>query len=237
MRHLDYSFMLDSLKPIVLKGVPISLSIAIVAFIFGCVIGLAIAVIKLYNVPILNPLATLYTSFFRGTPLLVQILVSYYGFPILIQNVAYLSGQTIENPSIPTIVFLYIVYSLNTAAYLSEYIRGAIISVDKGQIEAGLSIGMSPPRTFRRIVLPQAFRIALPSLGNSIITLTKNTSIAFVVAVPDIIGQAKIIAGRSMKFFEAYIVAALVYWVICIICEIIVNRVEIRSSKYERSAQ
>ena len=234
MRTLDWGFMLDCIKPIFLHGIPIAIKIAVVAFVFGGLIGIAVALIKIYNVPVLKQIAALYISLFRGTPLLVQILLFYYGLPILINNLCYLNGWDFNINSVPTIVFLYIVYSLNAGSYMSESIRSAILSVNRGQWEAGHSIGMSTPMIWRRIVFPQAVKVALPNLGNSFISLTKESSLAFVVSIRDVLGEAKVIAGRSTRFFEAYIVAAAAYWLICIICEFILKKLEQRSRRHER---
>lgn len=236
MRTLDFKFMASCFEPIICKGVPVAISIAIVAFIFGTILGTMVALIKIYNVPILKQIAVLYISFFRGTPLMVQILLAYYGMPILINNLVYMYGWEVNINSIPTEIFLYIVYSLNAGAYMAETIRSAILSINRGQIEAGYSIGMSSVNVFYRIIVPQAIKVAIPNLGNSFISLTKETSLAFVVAIPDILGQAKIIAGRTTRFFEAYIVAALVYWSICILCELALRILEQYSRKHERCA-
>lgn len=234
MRHLDFSFMIDCIEPIVMRGVPIALEIAVVSFVGGLLIGLAVALIKIYNIPILKEISVVYISLFRGTPLMVQILLAYYGLPIFIGNICYLMDWDFNINNTPTIVFLYVVYSLNAGSYMSESIRAALLSVNRGQIEAGYSIGMKTCKVLWRIVFPQAIKVAIPTLGNSFISLTKETSLAFVVSIPDILGQAKIIAGRTTRFFEAYIVAAIVYWIICIICELILYNVEKYTSRHER---
>lgn len=226
--------MAECLGPIVIQGVPVAIRISVIAFIFGAIIGLLVALTKIYEIPVLKQISVVYISLFRGTPLLVQILIAYYGVPILLNNIGVLTGLDLNINNVSTYTFLYVVYSLNAGSYMSETIRAAILSVDRGQLEAGLSIGMSTPQVLWRIILPQAVKVAIPSLGNSFISLTKETSLAFVVSVPDILGQAKIIAGRTTRFFEAYIVAALVYWAVCIICELVLRVIEAKSRKHER---
>lgn len=215
---LDFDYMIKSI-PEVAKGIPVSLLIAIVAFAFGIVIGLAVALIKIYKVPVLKQIAGFYVSFMRGTPLLVQIFLAYYGIPMVIRytNSKYNMDYDISN--IPAMYFLFVSFSLNVGAYLSETIRSAINSVNVGQMEAAYSIGMTTPQALRRIIMPQAMVVALPNIGNQFIALLKDTSLAFAAAVPEIIGHAKIIAGRTSKFFEVYIVAAVLYWLICIVLE------------------
>lgn len=234
MRQLDFAFMAECLGPIVIQGVPVAIRISVIAFVFGAIIGLLVALTKIYDIPVLKQISVVYISLFRGTPLLVQILIAYYGVPILLNNIGVLTGLDLNINNVSTYTFLYVVYSLNAGSYMSETIRAAILSVDRGQLEAGLSIGMTTPQVLWRIILPQAVKVAIPSLGNSFISLTKETSLAFVVSVPDILGQAKIIAGRTTRFFEAYIVAALVYWAVCIICELLLRVIEEKSRKHER---
>jgi L-cystine transport system permease protein len=201
--------------PFIIRGVPVALLIAVVAFVAGCAIGLGVALIRIYPRPFLTKLAVAYVSFIRGTPLLVQIFLAYYGVPLIL--IFFDAGDLVSG--IPAIYFIYISFSLNVGAYLSETVRAAILAIPKGQLEAAYSLGMSTPRAMFRVVLPQAFQATLPNLGNQFIMLLKDTSLAFVTSVPEIMAEAKIIAGRTSKFFEPYVVAALMYWAICLILE------------------
>jgi His/Glu/Gln/Arg/opine family amino acid ABC transporter permease subunit len=230
---LDIDYMIRSI-PRVAAGIPISLSIACVAFLFGTVLGLVIALIKIYKVPVLHQIAQVYVSFMRGTPLLVQIFLSYYGIPLVLRHLDGIYGWHVDISAIPAITFMYVSFSLNVGAYLSETIRAAILSVGKGQVEAAESLGMTTAQALRRIIIPQAAVVAIPSLGNSLIALLKDTSLAFAASVPEIIGQAKIAAARSSKFFEAYIVAAVMYWLICILFERLLILGERRLRRHER---
>lgn len=227
---LDYQYMLDSL-PAILKGVPVSLTIALIAFVVGLIIALACALIRIYNIPVLKQLVVLFVSFVRGTPLLVQIFLSYYGIPIVIRSLNESYGFNWDISFIPAIYFIYVAFSINAGAYLSETIRAAILSVDKGQFEACYSVGMTTSQALRRVILPQALRVGLPNLCNHFIILLKDTSLAFAASVPEILGEAKMIAGRTSQFFEVYIVAALIYWVLCTILEQISMYLERRLNK------
>jgi His/Glu/Gln/Arg/opine family amino acid ABC transporter permease subunit len=229
---LDWDYMLRSI-PRVASGIPVSLSIACIAFLFGILIGFALAIIKMNGTPFLRPIAALYVSFTRGTPLLVQIFLCYYGIPLILRYLNDLHSWNLDISRIPAIAFMYVSFSLNVGAYLSESIRAALLSVDKGQIEAARSLGMTGSQTFRRVTLPQAAIVAVPNLGNTFIALLKDSSLAFAASVPEIIGQAKIAAARSSKFFEAYIVAAALYWIICIAFERLLAFVEKRLRKHE----
>lgn len=227
---IDIQYMIDSL-PKIAQGIPVSLMIAGVAFTAGIVIALLCALIRIYNIPVLKQIVVVYVSFIRGTPLLVQIFLSYYGIPIIIRYLNVKYGLDWNISYIPAIYFIYVAFSLNTGAYLSETIRAAIMSVDRGQFEACYSVGMTTSQALRRVILPQALRIGIPNLCNHFIMLLKDTSLAFAASVPEILGQAKIIAGRTSQFFEVYIVAALLYWVICIVLEQISNYIERRLNR------
>lgn len=234
MDHLlDFSYMIESI-PAIAKGIPTSLAIAFIAFFIGLLIGLLVALIKIYKVPVLSQIASVYVSFIRGTPLLVQIFLSYYGIPLVIRYLNANFDFDMDISFIPAIYFIYVAFSLNSGAYLSETIRSAIQSVNKGQMEACYSVGMTTSQGLKRVILPQAVTVALPNIGNHFISLLKDTSLAFAASVPEIIGKAKIIAGRTSQFFEVYIVAALLYWVICIVIEKLLRYLENRSRKYER---
>lgn len=233
---LDIKYMIQ-LIPRVAAGIPVSLSIALIAFFCGIALGLFSALVKIYKIPVLNHAADVYISFMRGTPLLVQIFLSYYGIPLVLRYLGAIYGMNADVSAIPAIVFMYVSFSLNVGAYLSETIRAAILSVGKGQTEAAEALGMTAVQVLRRIIIPQAAVVALPNLGNSFIALLKDTSLAFAASVPEIIGQAKIAAARSSRFFEAYIIAAVMYWLICILIERLVILGERRLRRYERGAE
>ena len=234
MEIFDFKFMLEIVPTLVLQGLPVAAKIAFVSFIFGVIIGLFAAVMRIYKVPVLSQLSGVYISFFRGTPLMVQIMIFYYGIPIILRAINAKYNLAWDVSSISAMTWMFLAYSLNVGSYLSESIRAAILSVSHGQTEEGYSLGMSTPKVLQRIVIPQALKVAVPNFGNTFISLIKDTSLAFVASVPEILGQAKIIAGRSNMFFECYLVAALVYWVVCIILEQILRLVEKYTRRHER---
>lgn len=234
VKILDVQYMLKVIPVIFSKGAPVALNIGIVSFVFGLLIGLFSALMRIYKVPVLKQLSGLYISFFRGTPLMVQIMIFYYGIPIFLRYFNAVYGTSFDVGGISAIIFMYFTYSLNVGSYLSESIRAAILSVGYGQTEAGYSLGMSTPQVLRRIVIPQALTVAVPVFGNTFISLLKDTSLAFVASIPEILGQAKIIAGRSNMFFECYLVAALIYWVLCICLEQALKFFEKKVRHYER---
>lgn len=221
----DPEFVLESF-PSIIKYLPVTIEISLVSMLLGLLIGFVVALIKIYDVPILNKIANLYVTFIRGTPLLVQLYLSYYGIPLVLQYINYSQGTNININDIPAILFVFFAFSVNEGAYTSETIRAAIQSVDKGQYEAAASIGMTNFQMMIRIVVPEAFVVALPNLGNSLINLIKGTSLAFTISVMDIMASGKIIAARAMRFFEVYIVIAFIYCALTILVEKLIGYLE-----------
>lgn len=173
-------------------------------------------------------------SFIRGTPMLVQLYLVYYGLPLLVKSLVEATGGEYDPNAIPKIVYAFTAFSLNSSAYMSETFRSALEAVDKGQMEACYSIHMTTFQALRRIILPQAFGIALPPLGNSLLSLVKDTSLAFSISIVDLMAGAKIVASRSFRFFEIYIVVSFIYWVICFVLERLIALTE---KKLKRQAQ
>jgi polar amino acid transport system permease protein len=190
------------------------MEIALISFLGSVITGFLVALIKIRKIKILSPLAGFYVSFTRGTPVLVQLYLTYYGLPMFFMAVNRYYGTSFNVNGIAPIVFALVALSLNEAAYSSESIRAALESVDKGQMEAALSIGMTTPQALRRIILPEALIVALPSLGNSFIGLIKGTSLVFVTAVVEMTAAGKLLASKNFRFFEMYITLAIVYWIV-----------------------
>ncbi|MGG7177514.1 amino acid ABC transporter permease [Clostridium paraputrificum] len=212
--------------PRLLEYLPVTMGITVVSMIFGILIGLLIAIIKINKIPVLSQICGLYTSVIRGTPLLVQLYLTYFGIPILLKYINYYNDTSFNVNNIPPLLFVFVAFSLNEAAYNSETIRAAIQSVDKGQIEAAYSLGMTPFQVLRRIIIPEAIIVALPSLGNGLISLMKGTSLAFVCSVVELTAQGKIIAGNNYRYFEVYLSLAIIYWGLTIIIEYIIKAIE-----------
>lgn len=209
-----------------LPKLPITLLMTVVSAIIGLGLGFLIAVVKIRNIPVFTQICSVFVSFMRGTPQLVQLFLSFYGFPILVEWLAQQMGVTANVNAIPALVYVFIAFGLNEAAYTSETFRAALLSVNKNEIEAARSIGLTNVQTMMRIILPSALIVALPNLVNSFISLLKATSLAFTVTIIDIMGQTRIIAGANLRFFEAYIAVALVYWVMCLLIEQVAKRIE-----------
>lgn len=231
----DLKFMISTI-PEIISYLPVTLKIAFFSGIFALIIGFAVALIRYFNIKILSKLCILYVSFTRGTPAMVQLLIAYYGIPIFLKGLNAQFGWNLGVSGIPASVFAVMALALNYGAFMSETIRSAILSVDPGQLEACYSLNMTTGQAMRRIILPQAFTVALPPLGNSFISLLKETSLIFNISVIEMMAAAKIVGSRSYRFFEVYIVVALIYWMCCIILERILALLEKRARRSERRA-
>lgn len=218
--NFDIAFMLG-IFPRILKYIYITLGITMTSMMIGLCVGTLLALIRIYKIKFFYPLSNIYLSFFRGTPLLVQLFILYYGLPQVFPALAAMNAFS------AALVGL----SLNSGAYMAEIIRGAINAVDKGQMEACLSVGMTPWDGMKRIVLPQAARVAIPSLGNSFISLLKESSLAFTLGVSEMLAQAKMTAAATYKFFESYLAVALIYWMITICFSYIQGKIEEKMNK------
>lgn len=232
---LDIGFIIES-YPAILSRLPITIGIAVGSMVISLLIGLATALIKIYKVPVLSVITSVYVSFIRGTPLLVQIYLVFYGIPKVIYylQIEYGVFLSADVNSISPEVYALLAFSINLGAYLSETIRSAIESVDRGQFEAAKAIGMSPVQMMTKIIFPQALTVAIPNLGNMFISTIKDTSLVFIIGVIDVMGQAKILGSRGLAFFEVYIAVSIVYWILCIAVERLLVRLEKRARRYER---
>lgn len=231
----DLEFMISAIPQIAGK-LPVTLWIAALSGVIALVLGFLVAMVRYFNMRILTPLCKLYVSFMRGTPAMVQLLVAYYGIPILLRGMNQSLGTSFSVNGIPASAFAVFALSLNSGAFMSETIRGAMMAVDAGQLEACYSVNLTTGMALRRIILPQAFTNALPALGNSFISLLKETSLIFNISVIEMMAQAKITGSRSYRFFEVYIVVALIYWAVCILMERGLALLEKRVRRYERRA-
>lgn len=231
----DIQFMISTIPQIGGK-LPVTLWIAFLSGFIALILGFIIAMIRYFNVRVLSPLCKLFVSFMRGTPAMVQLLVAYYGVPILLRGMNEGLGTRFSVNGIPAAAFAVFALSLNSGAFMSETIRGAMMAIDAGQLEACYSVNLSTGQALRRIILPQAFTNALPALGNSFISLLKETSLVFNISVIEMMAQAKITGSRSYRFFEVYIVVALIYWAVCFLMERVLAVVEEKVRRYERRA-
>ncbi|MEK3952103.1 MAG: amino acid ABC transporter permease [Psychrobacillus psychrotolerans] len=215
---MDVTIIIDSL-PSLLKATLMTILLAAISIIIALVLGFFAAIVRILKVRILNGIATAYVSIIRGTPLLVQIFVIYYGLPQI--------GISLD-PISSGVVAL----SLNAGAYLSESFRAAILAVDNGQMEASLSMGMTYSQALRRIILPQSLRIAIPTLSNTFIVLIKDTSLVSVITVTELLQMSSLIIAKTFEPLTIYLLAAAIYWILITFFTTILDKLEVRTSKY-----
>lgn len=208
----------DSFMKILLPGLQVTIPLTLVSFSIGLVIALFTALVQVARVPVLKELARVYVWIIRGTPLLVQLFVIFYGLPYI--------GVVID--AFPTAV---IVFALSTGAYASETIRAAIESVPVGQLEAGYCVGMTWGQTMRRIILPQAMRTAFPPLSNTLISLVKDTSLASNITIVEMFTATRKIAARTYEHFILYVEVALIYLAFCTFLTWVQHRCEKRLNR------
>lgn len=233
MQTIDIQFAIDQV-PHILKGVPFTLLIALVSMAVSLMIGSVFAFIRLFRIPVLRRLVTLYVSFFRGTPLIVQLFAFFYGLPFVLTKVNDTFGLTFHPDMVSPLAVALITFSLHSAAHLTEVVRSALLAVDKVK-QATKIVGMTTRQAMMRIILPQAFVVALPNLGNQLIQLLKATSLSFTIGVLEIMGISRIIANDGYQFLETYLVSALIYWSLSIFFELAFALLEKRVSVYGRS--
>lgn len=208
-----------------------TLAIVFFSILLGLFLGLLAALPRLYKIPVLKRFSEIYISFFRGTPILIQLFLVYYGLPEVFLTVH------IDISKVPVLYFVILTYALNSGAFLSEAIRSAVLSVDRGQVEAAYSIGMTGYQSFRRIVVPQALAIGIPVFANLVIANLKDTSLAFTLGVMDLTGKAQTLAQLTQHFIETYIALALIYLVISLLLETLFSMAEKHLLRYEIQMQ
>ena len=200
--------------------VKFSIPITLVTFLLGLVIALLTALMRISTSRILRGIARFYISIIRGTPMIVQLFIIFYGIPEL--------GRLLTNNSenqwtLAPVIAAIIGLSLNVGAYASEIIRGGIMSIPKGQTEAAYSIGMNYRQTIQRIILPQAIRVSVPALGNTFLSLIKDTSLLGFILVAEMFRKAQEVASTTYEYLTIYLLVALMYWVVCFIISIAQN--------------
>ena len=207
--------------PLLLKGASYTIVLSVLGMSIGVVLGFGLALMRLSRSALLRWPAGVYVSAFRGTPLLVQLFLIYYGLPQF-------------GLEMPPLLAAGIGFSLNVGAYACEILRSAIDAVDRGQWEAASVLGMSRGQALRRVILPQAARTAVAPLSNSFISLVKDTSLAATIQVPELFRQAQLITARTYEIFTMYLAAAAIYWILSTMLAAVQTRLERRAAEGRR---
>lgn len=225
MNKVFDSHMIIEFVPLLLGYLPITLYILFISLLAGFAIGLIVALPRIYKLPVLNIMSRVYISFFRGTPILVQLFVVFYGIPALTQ----LAG--IDTSKMNPLYAAIATYALSSGASIAEIIRGGVNSVDKGQVEAAYSVGLNGRQTFLRIVLPQALYQAMPNFGNLIIGFLKDTSLAFSIGVMDMSGRGQALISSSNHPLEVYVALSVIYYLTALVLETAFRYIEKKLKK------
>lgn len=205
--------------PFILSGIAMTLTVSLISMFIGLVFGLILALFRSSKRWILRWPARIYISFMRGTPMLVFLFILYFGLPIIGIELSALIAASLG-------------FGLNSAAYIAEINRSSLNSVDQGQWESAKALNLTYWTTLRKIILPQATRIAIPPLTNVFMNLVKSTSLAAVITVPELFQKTQIVVGRTYDAMTMYILVAMIYWGLCLIIAFIQERLELRFSKY-----
>jgi len=211
---MDLNYIVNTFL-VTLKGIPVTLIIMIVAILLSFIPALLLALGQIYKVRGVRTFSVVYLAFIRATPPILLILFFYSLFPSLLNQIFKSLGSQVDVFKFNPLYYAFIIYSLMTTGSLSEILRSAILTVDKGQLEAAQAIGLTNFQAYRRIVFPQALRSALPNLANLVINLVKGTSLVFVMTVKDITALAKVEASHSYQYSESYLVIFVIYLIIC----------------------
>ncbi|WP_042225308.1 amino acid ABC transporter permease [Oceanobacillus manasiensis] len=205
--------------PFVLGGLPVTMLISIVSMGMGLVLGLFLALARGSKRFVLRWPARIYISFMRGTPILVFLFILYFGLPVV-------------GIEFTALVAACLGFGLNSAAYIAEIDRSSLNSIDHGQWESAKALNMSYSMTLRKVILPQATRIAIPPLTNVFMDIVKATSLAAVITVPELFQKTQIVAGREFDAMTMYILVALIYWPVCIVISFFQDRLEEHYSRF-----
>ena len=231
---LNVTFMRETFLS-TLAGVPTTLELTLVALLISFPLGFFMALGKQSQRKLTRRCIAFYVSFIRGTPIVLQILFMYSLLPsllnVIIKNVLHLPFNVFD---IDPILYAFIVFSLNTTAVLSEAFRSALLTVNHGQMEAALSVGLSRAQAYMRIIIPQALVAAMPNICNTTVNLLKSTSLAYMMTVKDITAIAKLNAAKGYNYIEAYIVIFFIYIILCTIVQLVFQGIEKALSTYKQ---
>lgn len=216
---MDFAKVFVEVFPSLLQGLTVTASVTVLSLLAAFVLGLFSCLMGISSIKPLKYISKFYVWVIRGTPFIVQLFIIYFGFPQFMQSM----GFDVRLSSFSAAV---ITLSLNAGAYSSEIFRGGIMAVDPGQMEAARSLGLPKSMAMARVILPQAFRICLPSLGNQCIITLKDSSLAQVIGLSEIVYQGKIYVGRTMEAFATYILIGIVYLIIITILSHIISYIE-----------
>ena len=211
---------------LILEYIPVTLEILLVSLVMAIILGTIIAIIRLKKIPILSQFVRVLLSYVRGTPIITQLFIIYYGLPQLLKAIG------VDVTGIPGYYFVIITYGFNIGAAVAENLRAAFASVSSGQKEAAYTIGLSGFDTYRLIIIPQAMVVAVPNFANICVAALKNTSLAFSVGIVEMMSRARLLGGSSYHFLESYVAVAIIYYILYLIISLLFKILEKRVIKF-----
>ena len=221
----------------ILKHLPLTLFLPAVTLLIGIVLGSIIAIVRLRSNKLVNAVLAIVVSFFRSVPAILQVFIMYYSLPYLIAPIlSAVTGSVVKPFDVSPYWTAYIFFIIYQTAYQSENIRGALLSVDKGQMEAALAAGLSYYQAYKRIILPQAFAVAMPSFFTYYLHGIKSLALLFTIKIVDIFAAADIFAALYSRRTEPYVADAIIYWLLCVVLTFVFNSWERSLSKGLRHA-
>ena len=221
----------------ILKHLPLTLFLPAVTLLIGIVLGSIIAIVRLRSNKLVNAVLAIVVSFFRSVPAILQVFIMYYSLPYLIAPIlSAVTGSVVKPFDVSPYWTAYIFFIIYQTAYQSENIRGALLSVDRGQLEAALAVGLSYYQAYKRIILPQAFAVAMPSFFTYYLHGIKSLALLFTIKIVDIFAAADIFAALYSRRTEPYVADAIIYWLLCVVLTFVFNSWERRLSKGLRPA-
>lgn len=221
----------------ILKHLPLTLFLPAVTLLIGIVLGSIIAIVRLRSNKLVNAVLAVVVSFFCSVPAILQVFIMYYSLPYLIAPIlSAVTGSVVKPFDVSPYWTAYIFFIIYQTAYQSENIRGALLSVDRGQLEAALAVGLSYYQAYKRIILPQAFAVAMPSFFTYYLHGIKSLALLFTIKIVDIFAAADIFAALYSRRTEPYVADAIIYWLLCVVLTFVFNSWERRLSKGLRHA-
>lgn len=221
----------------ILKHLPLTLFLPAVTLFIGIVLGSIIAIVRLRSNKLVNAVLAVVVSFFRSVPAILQVFIMYYSLPYLIAPIlSAVTGSVVKPFDVSPYWTAYIFFIIYQTAYQSENIRGALLSVDRGQLEAALAVGLSYYQAYKRIILPQAFAVAMPSFFTYYLHGIKSLALLFTIKIVDIFAAADIFAALYSRRTEPYVADAIIYWLLCVVLTFVFNSWERSLSKGLRHA-
>ncbi|MGE7624489.1 amino acid ABC transporter permease [Viridibacillus sp. NPDC096237] len=211
---LNYKFLIDTFF-VALSGVPVALLVTIVSLLVAIPLAFSLALTRIYRIPFIQRLAQVYVSFVRGTPIIIQIFIVYSSVPLILTALFKKYDIAIDVYKIHPIWYAFIVFSFSTTAILIEVFRSALSTVNKGQLEAAHSVGLTTFQAYRRIIIPQALVVALPNICTATVNLIKATSLGYAMSLQEITLKAKVAANVGYNYVEAYLDIFIVYLILC----------------------